>query len=121
MGTTKSTAAAGSSIPASPHESEKSFQAAVIELARVCGWRVWHTHNSTFTEAGEPDLRLLRAPRLIYAELKTATGRARPEQRAVLADLAQVPGIEVYLSRPADWDAIVAVLRGDGGCVGQGS
>ena len=59
---------------------EREFQRAVVELARLMGWRVHHTRPA-LTRAGEwrtpiqgdagfPDLVLCRPPRLILAELK---------------------------------------------------
>ena len=90
--------------------SEKTFQARVIKVARLGGWRVSHTFNSRHSPEGWPDLGLCRPPRLLLIELKTERGRLRPEQREWLAALAQCPGIEVALWRPSDWPAIERVL-----------
>lgn len=105
-----------------PWEAEAAFQAAVIELARLCRWRCYHTHDSRHSAAGFPDLCLVRESdresggRLIFAELKSARGRLRAEQRAWLDALgASVPGVEAYLWRPADWPAIERVLMRDRG------
>jgi hypothetical protein len=51
--------------------------------------------------------------RLLYVEVKTATGRLRAAQRVWLALLAAVPGVEVYVWRPANWQSIVATLQGE--------
>lgn len=89
---------------------EQQLQQRVVDLARLRGWRVFHPHDSRHSEAGWPDLALCRRGRLVLAELKTATGRVSPEQRAWLADLAACPGVEVHLWRPADWQTVQRVL-----------
>ena len=37
-------------------ETEKGFQAAVVELARLRGWLVYHTYDSRRSAKGFPDL-----------------------------------------------------------------
>lgn len=91
--------------------SEREFQAQVIQLARLLGWWAYHTHDSRRSNAGFPDLVLVRN-RVIYAELKTDRGAVRREQAEVMAALRKA-GAEVYLWRPAMWDEIVATLKGD--------
>ena len=54
---------------------EKEFQGTVIDMARTFGWMVGFTHDSRKSEPGEPDLRLVRPPRGIFAELKTINGK----------------------------------------------
>ena len=53
--------------------SEKEFQHQVCQLARLCGWRIYHVHFSQRSEPGFPDLVLVRE-RVVYAELKSETG-----------------------------------------------
>lgn len=89
---------------------EHAFQQQVEGLARVYGWRRYHTHDSRRSNAGFPDLVLVRGPELLFVELKTARGRVRREQLEWLEALRAVPGIEVYLWRPEDWDALHARL-----------
>jgi hypothetical protein len=83
--------------------SEAQLQALVVELAQRAGFLWFHDHDSRRNKAGLPDLILAhpRTGRLIFAELKSATGKERPEQKMWLAAL----GIrhEAYLWRPADW------------------
>ena len=90
---------------------ERAFLGAVVELAALTGWLAYHTHDSRRSQAGFPDLALVRAGRLILAELKAAKGRVRPAQAVWLDALGGVDGVEVYLWRPQDWPAIEAVLR----------
>lgn len=93
--------------------SEKQLQDAVAGFAFVCGWRRYHTFDSRRSEPGFPDLVLVRAGRLVAAELKAAAGRVTASQQAWLDDLALVPGVEVFVWRPDDWTSgrVEAVLR----------
>jgi hypothetical protein len=92
-------------------EPEKSFQRRVVKLAQLYGWVAWHTLDSTGTRAGELDLRLVRPPRVIFAELKSQHGRVRLEQAQTIALLEHCPGVEVFCWRPSDWEELVKVLR----------
>jgi hypothetical protein len=102
-------------------EREREFQQAVIDLARLMGWRVHHTRPALTQrgrwltplqgDAGFPDLVLCRPPRVIFAELKRAGGRLTHAQRGWLEALQACAGVECYLWTPADWDAIVQHLR----------
>jgi VRR-NUC domain-containing protein len=96
---------------------EKQFLAQVRDLARLYGWRFYHTHDSRHSAKGFPDCVLVKAgkcrrpARLIVAELKSATGKVGTEQLAWLTTLSQVgESVETYLWRPDDFDAIVACL-----------
>ena len=64
---------------------EANFQATVIELAELHGWRVYHTHDSRRSQPGFPDLTLVRRYRLIFAELKREGGKLTAEQTAWLS------------------------------------
>lgn len=99
---------------------EKDLQAAIVELAGYLGWLVFHPYDSRRSQPGFPDLTLVRPPRgagecgrVLFVELKTSRGRLRPAQRVWLAALRDVPGVEVFTWRPADWLSgdIDAVLR----------
>lgn len=103
--------------------SESSLQKAVIELARLLGWKVAHFHDSrrqvrpgVFVgdkdAAGFPDLVLVRRNRLVVAELKAEKGRLAPAQTTWLAALLEA-GVDVHVWRPEDWQAgaVEAVLR----------
>ena len=85
------------------HET-KEFMPAVIALAKRCGWKVYHTHDSRGSDPGFPDLVMKRKGRLIHAELKSAKGVVTPEQNEWLVALAEEPKLtEVYLWRPDAW------------------
>ena len=102
-------------------ERERDFQRAVIDLARLMGWRVHHTRPALTRrgrwltpiqgDAGFPDLVLVRAGRVIFAELKCNGVRPTPQQQAWLDALASCAGVECYLWTPADWKTIIDTLR----------
>jgi hypothetical protein len=102
-------------------ELEKDFQARVIHLARINGWRVYHVPDSRrATMAGFPDLTLwhVRMQRLAFAELKRENGRLSDAQEEVLAELREVSKaipFEIYFWKPSDWDDIEAVLGRNSG------
>ncbi len=58
---------------------------------------------------GWPDAVLLRANRLVVAELKTKRNKPTPEQDNWLLAFRNV-GAEVHVWKPADWNEIVEVL-----------
>ena len=92
--------------------SEKQLQAAVVAMARHLGWRVYHTFDSRRSDAGFPDLVLVRGSRLVFAELKTAKGPVSDYQARWLEALGATAA-EVFLWRPADWadGTVERVLR----------
>ena len=98
---------------------EAQFQAQVIQLARMNGWRVFHpmkmqARDGTWRTAlsgdkGWPDLVLAHQTRgLIVAELKADKGRLTPDQHQWLTALA--PWAEIHVWYPADLDNIAARL-----------
>ena len=110
---------------------EKQFQGQVLDLARLFGWRAYHTFDSRRSAAGFPDLVMVRDGRLIFAELKATAGRISADQFAWMQALQEAeeyanpshPGVDVYddgkpkipvrycLWRPADWAEIEEILR----------
>ncbi len=76
----------------------------VTELATWAGWTWHHETDSRKTRAGFPDLVLVhpRKRRVLWAELKSATGRLRPEQ-ATWRDVLLAAGQEWHLWRPQHW------------------
>lgn len=91
--------------------SEAKLQAVVVEAARLYGWLVFHPYDSRRSEPGYPDLTLARNGELIFAELKSDTGRVTDAQQEWLTELGTVAGAEVHVWRPADLDAIHARLK----------
>ena len=94
-----------------PAITEAQFQRQVLDLAAIFRWTVYHPMLSKWSERGWPDLAMVRPPRFILAELKRETGTTTPHQDRWLALLGACPGVEMYLWRPSDLDAIASVLR----------
>jgi hypothetical protein len=97
-------------------QTEKQFQAAVVEYAELTGWLVYHTFDSRRSNPGYPDLTMVRGGELLFVELKTEKGRLSVAQRDWLAALEAVAGwptdaVEVFTWRPSDWPEIEMVLR----------
>jgi hypothetical protein len=81
---------------------EAQFQAAVVELAHLRNWLVFHVHDSRRgLGAGFPDLVLLheRTGQLVYAELKTDKGRVSVAQQRWI-DALYRGGHVVHVWRP---------------------
>jgi len=101
--------------PVALEQSEEQFLAAVREYAELLGWLRYHTHRSDRSEAGFPDLVLVRSGRMILAELKSEKGRATKAQLAWLEELRLVAehsaAVQVFLWRPSDWPEIERQLQ----------
>jgi len=85
---------------------ERDFQAQVLQLANLTGWLTYHTHDSRRSQAGFPDLVFVRPPAIVFAELKSARGKLRPEQEAWLEAVAGCETVGARLWRPSDWPEI---------------
>lgn len=85
---------------------------AIIDLARLLGWKTYHTFDSRRSEPGYPDLTLVKGRRLVFAELKTEKGRMTAAQDEWLEAFLQA-GAEVCVFRPRDWHSGVVeqILR----------
>ena len=86
---------------------EADLQNTVLELAHIYGWTTYHTWDSRRSREGFPDLVLVRSPRLMFVELKSATGSLSAHQELWLAELRAVPCAEVHVWRPADLDQVI--------------
>lgn len=106
-----------------PPQTEASFQAQVVDLAHLCGWRTMHVRRTVGRRNGRPawqtatsidgwpDLCLWRPGWFLAVELKTDRGRLTAAQAEVLASLRDA-GVDVRVWRPADWPDIEATLKG---------
>lgn len=84
---------------------EAQCQAAIIEAAKLAGWRV-HAERASKTgdrwmtaisgHAGFPDLILCRPPRLMFVELKRKPYKVKPEQHEWLTRLG-LCGVETRI------------------------
>lgn len=79
------------------------------------GWMVYHTYDSRRSDAGFPDLVMVRGGRIIFAELKYDKGYAdwddrKPKRRGKISDaqqewldaLGNVFGVECYVWKYPD-------------------
>ncbi|WBL18492.1 VRR-NUC domain-containing protein [Citricoccus sp. NR2] len=80
---------------------ERQLQGSVQQLATLHGWRWYHVTDSRRTVPGFPDLVMVHPTqqRVIWAELKRASGRLTADQKAWIADL-EAAGQEVHVWRP---------------------
>lgn len=88
---------------------EAEWQRDVVQLARTLGWdRIYHTFNSRRSAHGFPDLVLLR-DRCVMLELKREKTKLTDEQAGWFSALIAA-GVEAYVARPRDLEAIAAIL-----------
>ena len=92
--------------------SEKQFQEQVRDLAKIFGWKYYHTWRSIHSPAGFPDCVMVRGERLVIAELKSEKGIISDKQQEWLDALKEIPCVEAFLWRPDDIEQIAEVLRG---------
>ena len=95
-----------------PVITEKEFMDEVVETAQLGGWLVYHTYDSRRSQAGFPDLVMVRHGRVIFAELKSEKGRIRPEQQLWLDELMKSDAVETFLWRPSDSETMQKTLLG---------
>ena len=88
---------------------ENQFQAAIIELATLQGWLVYHTYDSRRSTPGFPDLCMVR-DRVLFRELKVGNAEPSDAQDEWINRLDEC-GADVDVWTPQDWDAIEATLR----------
>lgn len=114
---------------------EAELQSAVIDLAHLLKWRVAHFRPAMNAKGewrtavaadgkGFPDLVLVRRGELIFAELKSESGKLSPEQVEWMEDLRYVAegsggmeglshAVAAFVWKPEDWanGAIEDTLR----------
>jgi hypothetical protein len=90
---------------------EKVLQSWVRKRAEIRGWICWCTLRSEGSPPGQPDLILVRPPRVVFAELKSAKGRLTEAQIRAGSNLEGCPGVEYFLWRPKDQGEIIEVLK----------
>lgn len=101
--------------------SEKVFTKQVIDLARWYKWLVAHFRPGMDRRgkwqtavqgdgAGFPDLVMVRPPRIIFAELKSARGKLTKDQAVWLESLRR-SDVEQYEWRPEQIAEIERILK----------
>lgn len=102
--------------------SERLFQAKVIQIAKMNGWLVFHARRSQGVDGkwytavqgdvGFPDLVMAHKTRgVIYAELKAPRGRVDQTQKRWIETL-DLAGAEAYIWYPKDLETIAKRLGG---------
>ena len=89
---------------------EAELQATIVETAELCGWLVFHDNDSRRNTPGFPDLVLVKPPRIVLLELKSANGRIRPEQRIWMDQLAECDTVASAIIRPEHLDQTIEYL-----------
>lgn len=90
---------------------EEVFLGRVRRYALDHAWTFYHTRDSRRSAAGFPDCVLAQPGRLLFAELKSTTGKLTQDQAVWLELLRHtIPGVEVYLWTPHDWQDICHIL-----------
>jgi hypothetical protein len=91
---------------------ETQFQGLVLDVAETFGWEVFHDGDSRRSNAGFPDLVLVKDGRIIFAELKREKDSypSKPQMNW-LALLSQAAGDNVMavLWRPSsNWQGVLS-------------
>lgn len=106
---------------------EREYQAMIMDLARRCGWKVWHFHDSRrevrsngrrkfvgdADAKGFPDLVLVHAGtgRTLFREIKVPPNGLTADQAEALALLAAA-GQDAGVWTPADWtNTVIPTLQ----------
>lgn len=95
---------------------ESEFKATVVEYAVLHGWLVYSVPDSRkvfprVEAGGYPDLTMARCHRLVVAEVKREGKRPTQEQEEWLELLRGVPGVEVYVWEPSDWERVQVIME----------
>lgn len=85
-----------------PRLSEADFQRIVTDYATLRGLRWHHETDSRRSKAGFPDLVVAGPGGVAFIELKTNTGRVKPEQ-AEWIDALRDAGQHALIVRPRHW------------------
>ena len=91
---------------------EKYFSQQVVDLAKILNWKVYRCWLSIHSPAGFPDLTMCRGERLIFAELKSDSGKVSLKQEEWL-DALKITKAEVYVWYPGDFDQIAEILQAE--------
>jgi hypothetical protein len=98
-------------IPLSGSMTEDELLQAITEAATYLGWRWFHIRRSDLAQqqghSGFPDVVLAKEGRVIFLELKSRTGRLRPDQHA----WAEAIGEQWTAAWPDNLDDVLTMLR----------
>ena len=86
----------------------------VRKLCKLYGILFYHTYDSRRSKEGFFDLVLVKAPDVVFAELKGPKGRVSPEQVVWMEEVKKCPGVQAYLWKPQDLLEINEVCKAMG-------
>jgi hypothetical protein len=101
---------------------EAQFQGQLTEVAAYHGWHwlhiekalnergYWRTPIRGPLGKGWPDLVLIKGSRVLFVELKANGKQPTADQRQVLEILSHIPGAEVYVWHPDQFEEIMGRL-----------
>ena len=96
-----------------PAISEEAFFEQIRELAQRTHWKLYHTYDSRRSYGGFFDVVAGKAGHpLVLAELKTEKGKLTPDQMEWQEIVRQSTGLQQYLWRPAQLQAIADIMSG---------
>lgn len=82
----------------------------LLDAAKLGGWSAYHTYDSRRSQAGFPDLILIRGEELLALELKSDTGRVSFVQRGWLRSFQAVKTVDAFVVRPDTADEVMSRL-----------
>lgn len=96
---------------------EAEWSNLVVARFRDAGWMCFHAERgrgrdgdwmTNTSDAGLPDWLFIKAPRMLFIELKRqANKRPSPEQVRVIAEIQRCETVEGYFGRPLDFAALM--------------
>jgi hypothetical protein len=89
---------------------EEELLAKVRRLAKMTGWKCYHTRDSRKSELGFPDVVLTNGDEVLIYELKDNRRKTTVEQEQWLQLLQHTGKVEAGIWRPNQWAAIVERL-----------
>src|SRR5262245_3353700 len=89
---------------------QAAFQAEVVRLACLLGWRVFESSPGARGQQGFPHLVMVRQPRCLFAVLRAQRTPTTADQWAWLVAL-RCSGLDAYLWRPSDIAMLTRVLK----------
>lgn len=93
-----------------PKITEKQFMAQIVQLARLCGWLVYHTHDSRRSEPGFPDLLMLKDGRIVVFECKVGKNKLTADQERWMLAFREVENCTMFVVYPDSWPLIKTLL-----------
>ena len=92
---------------------ERDVQRTITDLASLCGWEWYHTHDSRRSPAGFLDLVLVHEARgeIIFWEVKRE-GEKPTESQEKWIRILRAAGQEARVVRPEDWPHVEGRLTG---------